>query len=109
MGIPFSGSLRRKFPRAKRKRNQQLFNLTPGSEFLSFVGYLNLSFDRFKAVTNNEKSTQRNENHRNSLSPTKRTGRIAEDIPENHVGNADRKKKNNGCSSAEKEIEESAS
>lgn len=45
MGIPFSGSLRRKFPRAKRKRNQQLFNLTPGSEFLSFVGYLNLSFD----------------------------------------------------------------
>ena len=45
MGIPFSGSLRRTFPRAKRKRNQQLFNLTPGSEFLSFVGYLNLSFD----------------------------------------------------------------
>lgn len=29
----------------KEKRNQQLFNLTPGSEFLSFVGYLNLSFD----------------------------------------------------------------
>ena len=63
----------------------------------------------FKAVTNNEKSTQRNENHRNSLSPTKRTGRIAEDIPENHVGNADRKKKNNGCSSAEKDLVESAS
>lgn len=51
MGIPFSGSLRRKFPRAKRKRNQQLFNLTPGSEFLSFVGYLNLSFDRQHNLT----------------------------------------------------------
>lgn len=50
MGIPFSGSLRRKFPRAKRKRNQQLFNLTPGSEFLSFVGYLNLSFDIYSAA-----------------------------------------------------------
>lgn len=64
---------------------------------------------RFKAVTNNKKSTQRDEYHRNSLSPAKRTRRIAKDIPENHVGNADRKKKNNGCSSAEKEIEESAS
>ena len=51
MGIPFSGSLRRKFPRAKRKRNQQLFNLTPGSEFLSFVGYLNLSFDILDDLT----------------------------------------------------------
>ena len=50
MGIPFSGSLRRKFPRAKEKRNQQLFNLTPGSEFLSFVGYLNLSFDIWLAL-----------------------------------------------------------
>ena len=55
MGIPFSGSLRRKFPRAKRKRNQQLFNLTPGSEFLSFVGYLNLSFDTFRNLRKDDR------------------------------------------------------